>query len=342
MKIPCDIIKDLLPLYNDGVCSEESVNAVEEHLTDCPDCTEELEKLKEDSPAVVLKKEENDIIAAYRRKFFYQAMFFAFCLVIVPSINTFFIMRLSDFSPVRGFLISLLVMLSSVYLPTATKNNRKAVLINVSLITPVIVFILLSVDLFTDRHYMTENLPLFIIPPLIYLGFSIAFLPFKIRTDYKSPMLYKKTAFKIGIMETAILISLSLISAFTEIWREYTHTLDFTMLKYIIPQLIFMWGALLLFRFLKLEGLVKVSVFTAFIGFYLCCYPVVEYYLFYSYTNDYYCFWQANLLTFDPQHFIANMSLIILIISISISVILFVKGKFGDKKILETNSQTKE
>lgn len=40
----CDIIKDLLPLYADDVCSEESRKAVEEHINSCPDCKAELEK----------------------------------------------------------------------------------------------------------------------------------------------------------------------------------------------------------------------------------------------------------------------------------------------------------
>ncbi len=38
MKYPCDLIRDLLPLYQDGVCSEESRAAVEEHLRECPSC----------------------------------------------------------------------------------------------------------------------------------------------------------------------------------------------------------------------------------------------------------------------------------------------------------------
>ena len=42
----CDIIKDLLPLYADDVCSEESRKAVEEHINSCPDCKAELEKLR--------------------------------------------------------------------------------------------------------------------------------------------------------------------------------------------------------------------------------------------------------------------------------------------------------
>lgn len=38
MKYSCGIIRDLLPLYIDGVCSEESKKAMEEHLSECSDC----------------------------------------------------------------------------------------------------------------------------------------------------------------------------------------------------------------------------------------------------------------------------------------------------------------
>ena len=46
-KFDCEIIKDLLPLYADNVCSEKSVNIVEEHLNDCSECSEELRKIRE-------------------------------------------------------------------------------------------------------------------------------------------------------------------------------------------------------------------------------------------------------------------------------------------------------
>ena len=31
----CEVIRDLLPLYSDGVCSEESRRLTEEHLAQC-------------------------------------------------------------------------------------------------------------------------------------------------------------------------------------------------------------------------------------------------------------------------------------------------------------------
>lgn len=40
MKYPCDMIQDLLPLYIDGVCSEESKKAVDQHLSECRGCKE--------------------------------------------------------------------------------------------------------------------------------------------------------------------------------------------------------------------------------------------------------------------------------------------------------------
>lgn len=43
--ISCDIIRDLLPLYVDGVCSDESKILVSEHLDKCEECAKEYKKL---------------------------------------------------------------------------------------------------------------------------------------------------------------------------------------------------------------------------------------------------------------------------------------------------------
>lgn len=39
MKYPCNIIRDLLPLYLDNVCSNEAKEIVKEHLENCPECS---------------------------------------------------------------------------------------------------------------------------------------------------------------------------------------------------------------------------------------------------------------------------------------------------------------
>lgn len=50
--LPCEVIKDLLPLYHDGVCSEESRKLVEEHLATCPACKEEYETLSREEKLI--------------------------------------------------------------------------------------------------------------------------------------------------------------------------------------------------------------------------------------------------------------------------------------------------
>ena len=45
MKLPCKVIEDILPIYYDCLCSDESATLVEEHLKECPQCSRILSDL---------------------------------------------------------------------------------------------------------------------------------------------------------------------------------------------------------------------------------------------------------------------------------------------------------
>ena len=47
MKCRCGIIKDLLPLYVDHVCSDESKELIDEHLLECEKCKSYMDSLRE-------------------------------------------------------------------------------------------------------------------------------------------------------------------------------------------------------------------------------------------------------------------------------------------------------
>lgn len=53
MKISCNIIRDLLPLYAEDLASEDTRALVEEHLCTCEDCTNELNTMKKAAPIPV-------------------------------------------------------------------------------------------------------------------------------------------------------------------------------------------------------------------------------------------------------------------------------------------------
>ena len=58
MTYPCGIIRDLLPLYIDDVCNEESKQAVENHLSECKKCRNYYESMKS-TEGFVAKENDN-------------------------------------------------------------------------------------------------------------------------------------------------------------------------------------------------------------------------------------------------------------------------------------------
>jgi len=60
MKTSCKITKDLLPLYHDEVCSNESRAMVEEHLAECDHCKAELRSMEEVIQMDTIKQNLNE------------------------------------------------------------------------------------------------------------------------------------------------------------------------------------------------------------------------------------------------------------------------------------------
>lgn len=58
MKYPCGIIQDLLPLYHDGVCSQESRQIIEAHLEECSDCKQSYLSLGESDALFPVSQEK--------------------------------------------------------------------------------------------------------------------------------------------------------------------------------------------------------------------------------------------------------------------------------------------
>ena len=55
----CEIIRDLIPLYLDKVCSEDSRKLVEDHLSECSECRKYMKELETELEVVKQKKEED-------------------------------------------------------------------------------------------------------------------------------------------------------------------------------------------------------------------------------------------------------------------------------------------
>lgn len=71
LEISCDVCMDLIPLVQDGVASEESAALVNEHAETCADCRT---LLREETPAVLCKEADEQMIKRLRRPTFWMGI----------------------------------------------------------------------------------------------------------------------------------------------------------------------------------------------------------------------------------------------------------------------------
>lgn len=91
-KLSCNIVEDLLPLYHDGVCSEESRDAISEHLNTCPHCQSILLKMgdiKENMPYLDDAKNIKELSRKMKRKQLSIIMFSLFAFSFITSVGCF-------------------------------------------------------------------------------------------------------------------------------------------------------------------------------------------------------------------------------------------------------------
>lgn len=62
MKYNCDVIRDLLPLYIDGVASEKSAELVREHLAECEKCASLVPEMQSEEVEKAVSEEKADVL----------------------------------------------------------------------------------------------------------------------------------------------------------------------------------------------------------------------------------------------------------------------------------------
>lgn len=84
MKKNCNIIKDLLPLYVDNACSNDTRTLVESHLKECDNCQKELENIKSIiSTDIIEKKKFLDFKKFMNYKIWKNSIFIILIIIII-------------------------------------------------------------------------------------------------------------------------------------------------------------------------------------------------------------------------------------------------------------------
>lgn len=114
----CNVIKDLLPLYIDDCCSEESAGLVAEHMESCSDCRKAYDRMRqscaaqpEEQPKVSLHS-----VSGWRASLLQSVMLFASFAILTlgvilegstPSGKTNGLWAVALIVPATGYLLSL-------------------------------------------------------------------------------------------------------------------------------------------------------------------------------------------------------------------------------------------
>lgn len=104
MKNECDIVKDLLFSYNDGVLSETSKEFVENHLKTCESCNNVLKELKKESKKIEQNK-EIDAFKGVRKKLTKKNIIISISLIILLLIIIFNIFVFKNYNNVASTMV---------------------------------------------------------------------------------------------------------------------------------------------------------------------------------------------------------------------------------------------
>lgn len=103
MNYPCGMIQDLLPLYLDGVCSEESKKAIEEHLSNCSECKQFLKTMQEaDNMEIGIPASEHESLKAASFQGVKKKLFKKQLLVAIVSVAILLLIIVSTISVLKN------------------------------------------------------------------------------------------------------------------------------------------------------------------------------------------------------------------------------------------------
>ena len=187
MKTNCALIRDLLPLYADEVCSAESRGLVEEHLQECPDCRDYLGKLKNASLETDLSVQKDLVLRDAARRFRRRtaavgsAVSGAFMVPVLVCLIINFILGPSlDWVSVA--LAALCVAASLILVPIFVTENR--MFWTFCAFCASLMLLLGVTCLFTKGHWFG------LVSSCVLFGLSLVFLPFLIRARPLRSLVY--------------------------------------------------------------------------------------------------------------------------------------------------------
>lgn len=255
----CGVIQDLLPLYQDDVCSDRSRIIVEEHLKECEQCSDFAEKLKKNEYDEKLHAERNSVLDSFARKEKRRSATIGMAtagILMVPLIVC-LICNLAIGHGLDWFFVvftSLLVAASVTVVPLMVQKNRVMWTMAAFLIS--LTLLLADVCIFTGGDWFT----IAVVPSVA--GLSMFFMPYIIRHITLPEALKNQKALLTMIWETicvyAIIITCGISLDIAGYWKI---ALPITAFSLLLP-----WVIFLCVRYIRCSAYTKTGIILLICG----------------------------------------------------------------------------
>lgn len=323
MTISCDLVKDLLPLYHDGVCSENSKQIVEEHLLECDICKSLLAKINDTTVDNCLQRERNDVVRQHTKAVKKKSLTagISIALIMAIPIVVCLIVNLVSGHALDWFFIVLTALMTAASLTVVPliMEERKG-LWTLGSFTVSLTLLLLSSCLYSEGDWFFVA----IIPVLF--GLSILFAPFVVAQLPLKGFASNNKGLLVMLTDTVLLYAVVIVSGLygygSEFWRP-------ALLNTTVG-LLFPWVLFLVIRYIKSNAFVRAGLCVIFGGLYLSMIESLIYWILNGFFRIQ--FQNANLLVWNLSVIDANVFLLILIASSIIGGMLLAVGVLRTKK----------
>ena len=259
MKLNCNVIRDLLPLYADQICSSESRELVDGHLADCRECSALLQQMCSTEIESDLKSETENVILNQAR-FFRRRSAVAGAVIagifMIPILVC-LIVNLASGAALDWFFIvpaSLMTAASLIIVPLIVPENR--LLWTFGTFTASLILLFGVICIYTQGDWF------FVASLSVLFGFSVCFLPFAVYAKPLKALLGRQKG--LTVMTTITLLFLSMMVSI----GLYTGSLGCWPVASAVtlPFLTLAWLLFLLIRYPRFNGLIKAGICTVLVG----------------------------------------------------------------------------
>lgn len=258
-KYNCEVIQDLLPLYQDNVCSTSSSAIVESHLAECPDCSKIAEKLKNHNVEKQLIHEKDSVLSAHfksERKKTFTIGLWTSAILMIPVIVC-LICNLAIGHGLDWFFIVLTALLMTASITVVPLMVREHTgLWTLGSFIGSLLLLLLTICIYTGGNWF-----LIAAVPALF-GLSVVFMPYVV---YNLPLTAPLTSCKgllVMIWDTvwlyAVIVVCGLYTGYPGYWRI---ALEITTFCLLLP-----WILFVIIRYASIHALIKAGICTLITG----------------------------------------------------------------------------